>query len=79
MAEASGLATEVRPLPLEEFLEADEIFLSSTGGGVIPVTRVDDRIFSNGAPGPVATRLRQMYHDWRMDARFREPVAGLAG
>ncbi len=74
MAEAEGLQIESRPLPLEEFLEADEIFLSSTGGGVIPITKVDDRIFSNGAPGPVATKLREMYDDWRMDEKFRDPV-----
>lgn len=75
MAEAQGMQIESRPLPLEEFLEADEIFLSSTGGGVIPITKVDDRIFSNGAPGPVATKLRSMYHDWRMDKKFRDPIA----
>ncbi|MEM9138402.1 MAG: aminotransferase class IV [Pseudomonadota bacterium] len=75
MADDAGLTTEERPLPLEEFLEADEVMLSTTGGGVVPVTKVDDRVFSNGAPGPVATRLRGMFADWRMDPRFREDVA----
>lgn len=74
MASAAGMHTEERPLPLDEFLESDEIMLSTTGGGVVPVTRVDDRIFSNGAPGPVATELRAMFDDWRMDPRFREDV-----
>ncbi|MEM7056245.1 MAG: aminotransferase class IV [Pseudomonadota bacterium] len=74
IAETKGLQVECRPLPLEEFLEADEVFLSSTGGGVIPITKVDDRVFSNGAPGPVATSMRAMYQDWRMEARFREAV-----
>ncbi len=52
-----GLATEIRPIPFEEFLESDEVFTSSTGGGVAPVTRINDRVFSNGAPGPVARRI----------------------
>lgn len=74
MAEASGMQTETRPLPLAELLEADEVVLSSTGGGVIPITRVNDRIFSNDAPGPVAQSLRQMYFDWRMQAEYRDEV-----
>lgn len=75
MAEAEGMATETRAIPIDEFLEADEVMLSTTGGGLVPVTKVDDRVFSNDAPGPVATRLRATYHDWRMDPAYRDPVA----
>ena len=74
MAEADGLEVETRPLPLDEFWQADEVFLSSSGGGVIPVARVDDRTFSNGAAGPVATRLRAMYFQWLDRAEFRTPL-----
>lgn len=75
MSEEAGLATERRALPLAEFLEADEVFLSTTGGGVVPITRVDDRIFSNGAPGPVATGLRARYRDWMSRPHLRQEVA----
>ncbi len=64
IAEEIGLTVETRPLPLEEFLEADEVFLSSSGGGVIPVARVDERRYSNGAAGPVALDLRRRYFEW---------------
>jgi len=74
MSAEAGFATEQRPLPLDEFLEADEIMLSTTAGGVVPVTRVDDRIFSNGAPGPVAARLRSLYSDWRLRPGLRQGV-----
>ncbi|WP_299373368.1 aminotransferase class IV [uncultured Tateyamaria sp.] len=74
MCSEAALQPEVRPLPLEEFWEADEVFLSSSGGGVIPVARVDDRHFSNGTAGPVATRLRALYFDWIMRPDHRTPV-----
>lgn len=74
MAQARGLSVETRPLPIEEFWNADEVFLSSSGGGIIPVTRVDDRTFSNGAPGPVARQLRLDYFDWLGQERFRTPL-----
>jgi branched-chain amino acid aminotransferase len=74
-----GIATEARFLPLDELLEADEVFLSTSGGGAVPVTRVDDRVFSNGAPGPVASRMRARYWDWMMRPGLRDEVAYGAG
>lgn len=41
--------------------DADEVFLSSTAGGIMPVSRVDDRILGNGRPGPLSTRMRDLY------------------
>lgn len=41
--------------------DADEVFLSSTAGGIMPVSRVDDRILGNGRPGPLSMRLRDRY------------------
>jgi len=75
MARARGMDVESRALPLEEFWQADEVFLSSSGGGVIPVARVDDRHFSNGAPGPVARQLRVDYFDWVERADLRTEIA----
>ncbi len=75
MAAEDGLVTDERCLPLAEFLEADEVFLSTSGGGVVPITRVDDRVFSNGAPGPVAARLRAKYYEWMESPRFRQEIA----
>lgn len=69
LARAEGLDTCERALPVTELMEADEVFLSSSGGGVIPVSRVGERRFSNGAAGPVALRLRAAYF-----AALQDPV-----
>lgn len=74
MAREIGLTVEERALPLEEFLEADEVFLSSSGGGVLPICRVDDRIFGNGKSGPVASRLNTLYWDWTQRAVLRTEI-----
>lgn len=74
MAQARGLTVETRPLPADEFWQADEVFLSSSGGGVVPVTQVDDRHFSNGTPGPVAQALRADYFTWLTREDLRTPV-----
>ncbi|UYV38931.1 aminotransferase class IV [Rhodobacteraceae bacterium D3-12] len=71
---ARGLTVETRPLPLAELMEADEVFLSSSGGGAIPVTRVDERVFSNDTPGPVATALRADYFALLESSDMRRPI-----
>ncbi len=47
----------------DQLCDADEVFISSTAGGVMSVTRVDGRVFGNGRPGPLTTRIRDLY--WR--------------
>ncbi|MEO1502819.1 MAG: aminotransferase class IV [Pseudomonadota bacterium] len=74
MAEELGMPVEVRPVPVAEFYEADEVFLSTTGGGVRPVAQVDDRIYSNGAPGVQTMRLHDHYWRWHAEGRYCEPV-----
>lgn len=69
-----GLTLEVRPISRAEFLDADEIFATSTAGGVMPVTRIEDRILGNGAPGPVSAKLRTLYWARHDDPRERTPV-----
>ena len=64
-----GIPLEVGPLSGERFLEADEVFLSSTAGGIMPIVRLEDRILFNGVPGPMTTRVRDFY--WQ---RHAEPA-----
>ncbi|MEM6974012.1 MAG: aminotransferase class IV [Pseudomonadota bacterium] len=73
-AAEAGIATEIRDLPMAEFLSADEVFTVTSGGGVAPVTRVDGRILGNDAPGPLTGRMVEAY--WAMTERevLREPV-----
>jgi D-alanine transaminase len=49
---AGELAQEIRPVPAGELHEADEIWISSAGRGVLPVTRLDGRPVGGGQPGP---------------------------
>src|SRR5258708_866301 len=70
----AGMPLEVRKVSAEEFRDADEIFLSSTAGGVIPIVKLDERIYGNGVPGPVTMQLRRLYwakHDQDDPARGR--------
>ena len=74
LAETLGYPVEIRPLPFEELLEADEVFLATTGGGVTPVVGINDRTFSNGAPGPETRQLSEAYWGLHDEGRYSTPV-----
>ena len=77
LARAEGLRVELRALPVAELRGASEIFLSSTGGGVIPIARLDGVPVGGRAAGefgPVSTRLQAAYWALHDDPRYAEPV-----
>jgi len=74
LAAERGLPLEAREVPAEEVRRADEVFLTSTAGGVIPVTKVDGDPVGNGEPGSVTLRLREAYWDSHRDPRFATPI-----
>ena len=55
-------------------MRAEEVFITSTAGGVMPVSRIDDTPVGTGRPGPVTDRIRERYWAWHKDERFVEPV-----
>jgi branched-chain amino acid aminotransferase len=69
-----GIPSEVRELSVAELRAADEIFLSTTAGGIMPVARLDGRILGNDGPGPIATRLREAYWAQRTGGWHATPV-----
>jgi len=62
-AQAAQMVIEERPFTLAEALAADEAFITSASMFVMPVVEVDGQPLGNGRPGPVATRLREIYLD----------------
>jgi branched-chain amino acid aminotransferase len=74
MAHALGLAVQLRALPAAQLRAAQEVFLSTSGGGVLPVTRVDGQAVAGGEVGPITRQLVRTYWEWHADPRFSRPV-----
>lgn len=74
MAAALGIPVELRALPADELRAADEAFLSTSGGGVLAVTKVDGRAVGSGQAGAITQRLRETYWAWHRDPRYSTPV-----
>lgn len=61
---AQGLELDERPFTVEEAYAAREAFVTSASQIVMPVVRIDGRPVGNGAPGLVATALREDFHQY---------------
>ena len=70
LAQSLNVKVDVGILTEAELRAADEIFISSTAGGVIPVSKLDGKPIGDGSPGPLALRLRQMYWDAHDDGKY---------
>ncbi len=78
LAAELGLRPESRAISPDEMRGADEVFISSSAGGIMAVTRIDGTILSNGAPGPVTTRLAELYWAKKSDGWHATPIPGLS-
>lgn len=71
--ERLGLPVRLAPLPEAALRAADEVFLSSTGGGVLPIARLDGVPLPQ-FPGPVTQRLHAAYWALHDEPRYSDPV-----
>jgi branched-subunit amino acid aminotransferase/4-amino-4-deoxychorismate lyase len=78
LAAEVGAPVEEADLRPDDLRGADEAFLSSTAGGVMPVARVDGvPLRADGGPGPLSRRLRELYWSKREAGWYATPVADL--
>jgi branched-chain amino acid aminotransferase len=75
LCEALAIPVRVAALPAADLAGADEVFLSSTGGGVLPIAKVDGRPLRGEFPGPVTQRLQAAYWALHDEPRHRDPVS----
>ncbi len=74
LAKKLAIPTKMERFRADVLRAADEIFLTSTAGGIMPVTVLDDQQVGNGRPGSVTLRLRQRYWEAHDEARWTTPV-----
>lgn len=61
LAGEAGFRVVERPVTAAEARAADEVFATSTAGGIMPVTRIDGAMAGNGEPGQVTRALIKAY------------------
>lgn len=69
LAASLSLPVQVRPIPLEAMLRADEVWIAAATRDVLPITRVDGHPIGTGKPGPLWRRMSTAF------AALRERLA----
>ena len=69
-----GIDASKAPVPVDDLHNADEVFISSTAGGIMPVTRIDDVAIGNGNPGPITRKLTDLYWQKHNDPDWTTPI-----
>ena len=74
LAEKAGFEVRKTNILPAEALDADEIFATSTAGGVMPVSQLNHQPLGQGAPGPVTLLIKQAYWDLHRDERYSKAI-----
>ena len=74
LARGAGQPVDEGRLTAEDLLRADEVLVTSTAGGIMPVTLIDGKPVGPGAPGPLTRQLRELYWASHQDPRYSTPV-----
>jgi branched-chain amino acid aminotransferase len=74
LAAEAGQPVQEGLLSADELRQADEVLVSSTAGGIMPVTIIDGQPVGPGVPGPLTLHLRERYWARHDDPRYSVPV-----
>jgi branched-chain amino acid aminotransferase len=64
IAKELGLEIGEKMLSAYDLYNADEVFLSSTAGGVVAIRKIDGRTIGSGQPGPITKKIYETYFHW---------------
>lgn len=74
LAREKGIEVAERELAVQELRNAQEIFITSTAGGIMPVTQVDGMWVGDGTIGPTTKTMIDAYWKAHSDPRYSTPA-----
>ena len=74
LLEELSVPVEMGLLSEEALLASDEVFVTSTAGGIVPVGEISGQRFGAAIPGPVTRELTALYWNKHIDPAWTTPV-----
>jgi branched-chain amino acid aminotransferase len=74
LAAEHGIPAREAQLTAYDLYAADEVFLTSTAGGIMPLVEIDGRPIGDGKPGPLGQRIHGLYWALRESGRDGTPI-----
>ena len=63
LREAGGFTISERAFTPDEAVHAAEVFTTSAGAMIAPVTHLDGQPIGDGRPGPVTRKVQRLYYE----------------
>jgi branched-chain amino acid aminotransferase len=70
-----GISADETTVTLDELRQADEVFGTSTAGGIVPLGRIDGQPVGDGRPGPITRTIRARLAEWYVSPEHTISVA----
>ena len=61
LAKELNLPFQLSSISLEKLKSANEVFATSTAGGIMPITKINGQLIGQGAPGEITRKLHKAY------------------
>ena len=75
LAKETGRGVQTRRVLARELEEADEAFMTSSAGGIMPIARVNGKALRNAGAGPITSELHNLYWTKRWSGWHATPVS----
>jgi branched-chain amino acid aminotransferase len=62
----SSVSIQYNTLNSLDLSNIDEFFITNSGSGIIPVTRINDKNIGNGSVGIITRQLLSQYNEWML-------------
>lgn len=69
-AKVNGIPVKLQVVPVAMIYDADEVFMCTTAGGVMPITILDDKPVADGKTGPLTKKVWDTYWAMHWDPEF---------
>ncbi|TIP72458.1 MAG: branched-chain amino acid transferase, partial [Mesorhizobium sp.] len=69
-----GLSVSAGDIDRDELKGADEVFITSTAGGIMPVSKIDDTVVGDGKVGALTRQLTDLYWEKHTDPAWSTAV-----
>tara|TARA_B100000579_G_scaffold259440_1_gene213710 strand:- start:381 stop:1292 length:912 start_codon:yes stop_codon:yes gene_type:complete len=77
LAKELNLPIVKKVITVEELQTADELFASSTAGGIMPITKVSGIQIGNGSVGDTTRKLHKLYWEKHTDEKWSTSIADI--
>ncbi len=77
LAEEIKLPVTLRSVSINMLNDSNEVFATSTAGGIMPITKINNKLVGDGTPGPVTRQIHKSYWELHVNSKWTQSVIEL--